>query len=524
MVALRSVIFWVLAVVTSTQAANILGLYSSYSPSHLIIHMSAAKALAEAGHNVTVVSMMEPKVTHKDIHVIVVPLEKEKLLILENQMVTMAGKKNSMISTFHRILNDMDVMIDSQADILSDPRFLRIFDTKFDLMILGAFLNDFQLGVAAQLKVPVIVDWMTAPNFITDGFTGNPSELSYVPNVATFTTHPMSFLKRAENLAKHLLMAYMSTLLDSKLTGIYKKFYGAENGQPTLNELRKNISMVFVGSHLVSEGPIRPLVPAIVETGGIQVKDKPDPLPKDIDEFLSKSTQGAVFLSLGSNIKSSTVNPEIVQTIFKVLSGLKLNVIWKWEDLENTPGNASNILYKTWLPQDDILAHRNTKLFITHAGKGGITESQYHGVPMVALPIFADQPGNAEIMKNSGYGVALNLLTITEESLSKAIKEVLENEKYSQAVGKFSALYRDRPLTAKQSVVFWTEYVLRHHGAPHLQSPAVHMSFIERNNLDIYTLLITIVVLFVFLTRLVAKFVWSKILGKANISTAKKKQ
>lgn len=122
------------------------------------------------------------------------------------------------------------------------------------------------------------------------------------------------------------------------------------------------------------------------------MKDKPDPLPKDIDQFLSNAKQGAVFLSLGSNVKSSTVRPEIVQIIFKVLSELKENVIWKWEDLENTPGNSSNILYKNWLPQDDILAHPNTKLFITHAGKGGITEAQYHGVPMVALPIFEISP------------------------------------------------------------------------------------------------------------------------------------
>ncbi|XP_017086628.2 UDP-glucosyltransferase 2-like [Drosophila eugracilis] len=524
MFAVRFVVLWLLAVVSSTQGANILGLYSSHSPSHLIIHMSTAKALAEAGHNVTVVSMLRPKVMHKDINLIVIPVTKEQERTLENQMTTMAGQKNSILTTMNRLLNDMDVMIDAQADLLSDPRFQPILETKFDLMILGYFLNDFQLGVAAKLKVPVIIDWMTAPNPIIDEFTGNPSEVSYVPNIATSATHPMGFLKRAENLAMHLFLKYMSTLLESKLTQIYKDIYGEDKNLPTLNELRKNISMAFVGSHLISEGPIRPLVPAIVEIGGIQVKDKPDPLPKDIDQFLNKSTQGAVFFSLGSNVKSSTVKPEIVQIIFKVLSSLEQNVIWKWEDLENTPGNVSNILYKNWLPQDDILAHPNTKLFITHAGKGGITESQYHGVPMVALPIFADQPGNAAAMEKSGYGLSLELLSITEDSLRNTISEVLENKKYSQAVGKFSALYRDRPLTAKQSVVYWTEYVLRHHGAPHLQSPSLHMNFIELNNLDIYALILIILALFVLLTRLIGKFLWRKVFVNAKISKSKNNQ
>ncbi|XP_017056397.1 UDP-glucosyltransferase 2-like [Drosophila ficusphila] len=523
MFSVRSVLLLLFAVVASTQGANILGLFSSHSPSHLIIHMSVAKALAEAGHNVTVVSMLKPKVTHKDIHVIVVPMRDDQEEAMEKQMSEMAGEKNSIFSTMNRLLNGLDVMINAQAELLSDPRFQRIYDTKFDLMILGYFINDFQLGVAAKLKVPVIVDWMPAPVPVIDQYTGNPSEISYVPTLGSVVTHPMSLFMRVKNLGISLFFNYITTAFDIKLTRIYNEIF-TEKDQPTLNELRRNISMAFVGCHLISEGPIRPLVPAIVEIGGIQVKDKPDPLPKDIDQFLNKSTQGAVFLSLGSNIKSSTVKPEIVQIIFKVLSGLKENVIWKWEDLENTPGKAANILYKNWLPQDDILAHPNTKLFITHAGKGSITESQYHGVPMVALPIFGDQPGNAALMEKSGYGLAIDLLSITEESLRETLKEVLENKKYSQAIGKFSALYRDRPLTAKQSVVFWTEYVLRHHGAPHLQSPAVHMSFVELNNLDIYALLLTILVVFIFLTRLVSKLVWRKLMGRAKISEAKKRQ
>ncbi|XP_050740965.1 UDP-glucosyltransferase 2 [Drosophila biarmipes] len=523
MLSVRFLLIGLLAVVTSTQGANILGLFSSHSASHLIIHMSTAKALAEAGHNVTVVSMMKPKVTHKDIHLIVIPVTKEQERIIEDQMATMAGQKNSMFGTFSRLLNSMDVMIESQAELLSDPRFQRIYETKFDLMILGYFLNDFQLAVAAKLNVPVIIDWLVAPNTITDKFTGNPAEISYVPNAATVAAHPMGFLKRVENLGYHLLEQFMTGLLDDKMNQVYKKTYGGDKNLPTLNELKKNISIVFAGSHLVSEGPIRPLVPAIIETGGIQVKDKPDPLPKDIDQFLNKSTQGAIFLSLGSNIKSSKVKPEIVQTMFKVLSGLKQNVIWKWEDLENTPGNVSNILYKTWLPQDDILAHPNTKLFVTHAGKGGVTESQYHGVPMVALPIFGDQPGNAAAMEQLGFGVALDLLTITEDGFRQALKEVLGNDKYGQTVRRFSNLYRDRPLTAKQSVVFWTEYVLRHRGAPHLQSPSMHMNFIELNNLDVYALILSILVLSLLLARLVGKFLWGLVV-KSKISAAKKEQ
>lgn len=41
----------------------------------------------------------------------------------------------------------------------------------------------------------------------------------------------------------------------------------------------KNVSLILTCSHF-SGGIIRPNVPAIVEIGGIQVKPKPNPLPK----------------------------------------------------------------------------------------------------------------------------------------------------------------------------------------------------------------------------------------------------
>jgi len=236
--------------------------------------MSVAKALVKAGHNVTVVSMLKPKVTHKDIHLIVVPMKEEQERIMEDQMTEMAGQKNSLVSTMYRLLTSMDVMINAQAELLSDPRFQRIYETKFDLMILGYFINDFQLGVAHKLKVPVIINWMSAPVPAIDKYTGNPSELSYVPLMGTVATQPMGFLKRTENALKSLLFEFIFVVFDYKLTRIYNDVF-PEQDMPTLKELRKNISMAFVGSHLISEGPIRPLVPALIEIGGIQVKDKP---------------------------------------------------------------------------------------------------------------------------------------------------------------------------------------------------------------------------------------------------------
>jgi UDP:flavonoid glycosyltransferase YjiC (YdhE family) len=46
-------------------------------------------------------------------------------------------------------------------------------------------------------------------------------------------------------------------------------------------------------------------------------------------------------------------------------------------------------------------------LFLTHAGFGGVREALSAGVPMVALPLYADQPANAQRLAELGVGVVL---------------------------------------------------------------------------------------------------------------------
>lgn len=176
------------------------------------------------------------------------------------------------------------------------------------------------------------------------------------------------------------------------------------------------------------------------------------------------------------------------------------------------------------MPQDDILAHPHLKLFITHAGKGGVAEAQYHGVPMLAMPVFADQHGNADKLVASGYGQKLELLSVTEENLKATVLEVLNNPLYAENVQTFSKLYRDRPLNAQDNVAYWTDYVLRHHGAPHMQSPLVHMNSIESLNLDVCALLLMVLYILYRIFKLAFIFVCRKIFRKSMSSKGKSKK
>lgn len=200
---------------------------------------------------------------------------------------------------------------------------------------------------------------------------------------------------------------------------------------------------------------------------------------------------GVIFFSLGSNAKSSDRDPERMRKIFNVFSTLKQKVIWKWES-GDYPGNASNIFYGAWLPQDDILAHPNLRLFVSHCGLGSVVESKFHGVPVLAIPLFGDQFSSAKAMVDEGFAVQVSYKDLTEESLRNAIKEVLGNPSYRERIQAFSKLYRDRPMAIRDLATYWLEYVIRHRGAKHMQSPAVHMCAFQYYGLDVMAFLLAI--------------------------------
>lgn len=195
---------------------------------------------------------------------------------------------------------------------------------------------------------------------------------------------------------------------------------------------------------------------------------------------------------MGSNIKMKHLSVDKRSAILKVLSKVKQRVLWKWED-EQLPNKPENVLISKWLPQTDILAHPNTKLFISHCGLGSINEAKYYGVPILGIAVVADQPANLDEIIAEGWGVGGSLNDVTEEKFSSLLNEALNNASYSVTAKTTSNLYRDRPQTALATAVYWVEYVIRHKGAKHMQSPAVHLNFVQYYSLDVIGFILVVI-------------------------------
>jgi len=76
---------------------------------------------------------------------------------------------------------------------------------------------------------------------------------------------------------------------------------------------------------------------------------------------------------------------------------------------------------------------------VTHAGYSGVREALTAGVPMVALPLFADQPRNAARIQDLKAGVRVDVNGLTATVLAARIQHVLDAKIYYDTAGSCAA-------------------------------------------------------------------------------------
>ena len=86
-----------------------------------------------------------------------------------------------------------------------------------------------------------------------------------------------------------------------------------------------------------------------------------------------------------------------------------------------------------------------------------------------------------------------------------------------------SASLRDQLTTPQERAVFWTEYVIRHRGAPQLRCPAAQLSWVEFLMLDVVGLLLLALLLLLLLVRRLLRAVSAALFGSSDKKKKKKK-
>lgn len=242
-------------------------------------------------------------------------------------------------------------------------------------------------------------------------------------------------------------------------------------------------------------------------------------IQKEFEEYVNKSgDHGIVVFSFGSVV--SELPMEVTMQFADAFGKIPQTVLWRYTG-PVPPNLPENTKLVKWLPQNDLLAHPKTRVFITHGGTHGLYEAICSGVPMIMVPLFGDQPSNVKRMERHGVGVILNLPDLTSQKLLEALETVINDTRYKERMTEISAIHKDRPIEPLDLAVHWIEFVMRHKGADHLRPAAHDLNWIQYHSLDVIAFLMAVVLAATFIGFKCCLFCCRKLFCRRHLQKSK---
>eukprot|EP00759_Apiculatamorpha_spiralis_P004852 PhF_6_TR12925/c0_g1_i1/m.20392/K00699/UGT; glucuronosyltransferase len=173
-----------------------------------------------------------------------------------------------------------------------------------------------------------------------------------------------------------------------------------------------------------------------------------DMIAKPSDEIFELKTKSLLYVNMGSVGKLSA---RAVETIYEAIQILlaandEWSVIWKYRGA-HAPKNVSTdrfLLTEFLYFSPRLLLHKynESMIFATHCGDTSVYESVEATVPMVGLPLFADQPDMCQRVHEAGIGISMTgrKNVFTAQEFVDNVREIRSPEKFKFAKAKLSQL------------------------------------------------------------------------------------
>lgn len=150
-----------------------------------------------------------------------------------------------------------------------------------------------------------------------------------------------------------------------------------------------------------------------------------------------KDSGTVVYVSFGS---IDRLSEEYVDEIGRGLLKSNYYFLWAIRDCEREKlskdfmcESSEKGLIVSWCPQLDVLAHKAVGSFMTHCGWNSTLEALSLGVPMVAVPVWFDQPTNGKYIGDVwrvGVRVPINESgMVSGEEVAVCIMDAMEGDK-----------------------------------------------------------------------------------------------
>ncbi|KAH6779431.1 hypothetical protein C2S52_010668 [Perilla frutescens var. hirtella] len=145
------------------------------------------------------------------------------------------------------------------------------------------------------------------------------------------------------------------------------------------------------------------------------------------------SPKSVVYISFGTVI---TPPENELAALADALEICRFPFLWSLKDyavkslpdgfLDRTKGFGKIV---AWAPQQQVLAHRNVGVFVTHCGWNSILESISSCVPLICRPFFGDQKLNSRMVQDSWkIGVRVEGGVFTKNETVESLKKLMATE------------------------------------------------------------------------------------------------
>ncbi len=201
---------------------------------------------------------------------------------------------------------------------------------------------------------------------------------------------------------------------------------------PRQEMLFRYLHLCFAPAMYLGHAPLTPtthyLKPAIFDQSG------DERLPAWAEQ-LGGGGRPVVYATLG------TVFNKMHNPLHTILAGLRdepvelVMTVGRDQDPSVFGPQPPHVHVERYIPQ--TLLFPKCALAILHGGYNSVTSALSHGLPLVLVPIAADQPLNAQRCQELGVARVVNPLTMTPEQVRDAVREVLATPSYREGARRF---------------------------------------------------------------------------------------
>ncbi|KAJ9597674.1 hypothetical protein L9F63_011476, partial [Diploptera punctata] len=260
--------------------------------------------------------------------------------------------------SFTSVMNALGVACTEICKRLFDMQELKLLDQgnvlngTFDLVMTGWHMHPCTYGYAYHFSAPLIGISSLGLIYESHRSIGNPTHPIYSMEMFQPYLKQPTFWEKLERLEYYIWnIWWWHSVIVPQQDKIARQYFG--KNMPYLEDLKNNVSLVFTAVQTNYYAAV-PKVRALVELGPLHIKES-KPLPKDLQVYLDRAEFGAIYFSLGTNVRSDKMSEEKITMFLEVFAQLKdFRIIWKW-DGDEKPELPPNVKIGKWFPQSDIL-------------------------------------------------------------------------------------------------------------------------------------------------------------------------